>query len=116
MFSPKRAIALTVAALALTAAGGTGVASAHSSAVGGPLTYDEAYKQALTTTIDDFNADPAATNYGVRQCDRVNDLQFNCVGHLDYRNGTTCDFTILTWINSYADSTVHFWESDVCDR
>ena len=116
MFSPKRAIALTAAALALTAAGGTGVASAHSAATGGPLTYTEAFNQALSTTIDDYNADANTTNYGVRQCDRVSDLEFNCVGHLDYRNGDTCDFTILTWINSYADSTTHVWESQVCDR
>jgi len=116
MFNPKRTIALAAAAMALTAAGGTGVASAHSTAVGGPLTSDEAYRTALSVTADDANADPAATAYRVRQCDRVDDLDFNCVGSIAYSNGAECDFTILVWIDSYNDATPKFWESQVCDR
>jgi len=116
MFSPKRAIALTAAALALTAAGGTGVAGAHSAAIGGPLTLDEAYQTALTVARDDANADPAATAYRVRQCDRVDDLEFNCVGSIAYTNRPTCDFTIEVWIDSYADTAPQVWDSPSCDR
>ena len=116
MFNPKRAIALAAAAVALTAAGGTGVASAHSSHVGGPLTFDEAYRTALNVARNDAEADPAATAYGVRQCDRMNDLEFNCVGSIDYTNRPTCNFTIDVWIDSYADATPKFYDSPNCDR